>query len=172
MKQILIVNGYKRSGKDTFVKILRDASPIPVYERGVVDRIKEIAHVFGWDGYKDPKGRKLLADLADVADRYNNFCYLDVITHIPAIYNDYIYCIHSRRPKDIQKFVEHYMGREDYEVDTIFIQRDEMIGKKESNTADSDVTEYLYDYYIDNNGSLKEFETTIKTFYKEVLSDE
>lgn len=177
MKYIFIINGKPRSGKDTFVNILRDTSNYPVFEYSIVSRIKEIAPVFGWNGKKDFKGRKLLADLVDVADNYNDFCFNSVIEKeevISQVKDIFIYCIHSRRPKDIKKFVQHYT-KDNYKVITIFIQRDSISNKKESNTADSDVLDYTYDYYIENNDESnlweQEFKYNIELFYKDVMNE-
>lgn len=172
MNHILIINGFKQSGKNTFVTLLRKITQTHILEYGMADRIKNLATIFGWDGEKDAKGRKLLADLIDVTGEYNDFPFNSVVDYLPEKEKNCIYCIHSRRSVDIQKFVDYYKGKEGYEIYTIFIERDNMSDQLESNTADSGVQDYLYDYYIDNNESLEEFKDNIEIFYKEVLKDE
>ena len=56
MKNIVIINGYGGSGKDTFVEFVSKYNK--VYNFSSVDKVKEIAKLIGWNGKKEEKDRK------------------------------------------------------------------------------------------------------------------
>lgn len=173
MRYIIIVNGFKRSGKNTFVNILNDISTLDLFEVSWVEDIKRIAKSkHEWDGKKDNKGRRLLADLAD---KYDKDCFKYVTNKektISKVKEFFIYCIHARRPRNIQELVEYY-NKPRYKVITVFIDRKKVSKYKQSNSADSEVLDYQYDYFIENNDTSKhwreKYAESILTFYKEVI---
>lgn len=173
-KYILIINGYPRSGKDTFCNILTKISSFPVFTASWVDKIKIIAPSYGWDGKKDFKGRKLLADLTD---NNGEECFEFIVNKEETISNaknSFIYCVHARRPDDIEKLVNFY-SKPGYKVITICVRREIIENISQSNTADSEVLDYFYDYHISNDYENKdwreEFKENIKIFYNEILKD-
>lgn len=171
---IFVVNGKPRSGKDTFanniISVLKtlnsDDTGIYFENLSTIDQIKCIAKkCFGWDGIKDEKGRRLLADLKDASRRYNEgpFNYilenrqifkLDDIN----LKNKYLFVtvVHSREPSEIKMFKD-YFGDICY---TVLVRRDLKENSEEnlSNHADKNVENYDYDIVIDNNGTLEEYE--------------
>ena len=63
-----------------------------------------------------------------------------------------------RKKKDIDR------AKYDMNAITVFIKNDN-VEAVTSNEADANVENYEYDYYIENNGTIKDFETNIKVFY-------
>ena len=76
MKQILIVNGSGGVGKDTFVDLLGQF--VPVKHDSIVNPTKALAKQVGWDGKKDERDRKFLAELKSLIDEYNNYNYKEM----------------------------------------------------------------------------------------------
>lgn len=167
---ILVVNGKPESGKDTFaatiIRYFFHNKNILVNNISTVDYIKVIAKMyFGWDGEKDDCGRRLLSDLKDASTRYNRGPFLKVIKTIDnhiTLYNEniHIWIVHSREPEDIQRFKEHYKEK----CKTVLLRRDINQDIISSNHADKNVEDYIYDYYLENNGTKEEFENTCVNF--------
>lgn len=174
MRYIFIINGFPRSGKDVFCDILNEISDIPIFTTSWVEKIKLIAPGYGWDGKKDLKGRKLLADLAD---KKNELCFdfvVDKEKMISLVKDEFIYCIHARRPKDIQRILDFYK-RDGYNARSICIERGEVKDKPRSNTADSEIYDFIYDYYIHNDYGgdtwRDEFKENIEIFYNDLTGE-
>ena len=184
-KLIFILNGYPRSGKDTFAEFLKEyqtPETIKYHFQNIstVDYIKSIAeNFFGWDQKKDEKGRRLLSDLKDASRRYNNGPFHQTVSQIGRYeyYNFYINenvlendilflnIIHTREPDEIQMFKEHYKDL----CSTILIKRN--YNGVISNHADKNVENYKYDYIIENNNSLKDFKKQTHTLFEQILKD-
>jgi len=171
---VLLVNGYPRSGKDTFAKFIEeefkyDPSKLDVHFENIstVSYIKKAARdYFDWDGEKDEKGRRLLADLKDASRLYNegpfNFAcqqrsinYTTVCLKRPLLF---VSVIHSREPEEIQMFKNHFGDI----CRTVFIKRD--IEQELSNHADRNVEDYKYNYTINNNSDIKAFKKKCNKF--------
>lgn len=173
MKRIFVINGEKESGKDTFVflckNILSDyhLDPDEVVNVSMVDKIKDIATEIGWDGKKNAKDRKFLADLKDLCDDYNNFSMRqidDAVENFMASDIGSILFIHAREPQDIALICETY------DADAILIRRKNMVHSKvelavlTSNHADRNVYKYDYDVEIENPGILGEYKDVALEF--------
>ena len=149
MKQIFIINGPPRSGKDTFVDMCRsisDETNGPVFHNiSSVDKVKQAAEILGWDGLKDEKGRKFLSDLKDLSTEL----YDGPLNYMKSKIEKYPFDIgffHVREPSEIHKIVKLFPSAK-----TIFIQRET---QNFNNHADKNVEMYDYDFYIDNTSSL------------------
>ena len=68
MKHIGLI-GLAGSGKDTAANAL---IKLGHYRMAFADKLKELAHEFGWNGEKDEDGRKLLQDLGMIGRRYSS----------------------------------------------------------------------------------------------------
>ncbi len=165
---VLVINGKPESGKDAFAGIIKKMfSNKTTYINNIstVDNIKFLAkYHFGWDGIRDEKGRRLLSDLKDASTRYNLGPFLTVTGIIDTFNKTYneinnIWIIHSREPEDIQRFVDYYKEN----CKTILIKRDNH-NINISNHADADVDCFDYDYILENNGSLEDFNNTCVNF--------
>ncbi len=163
-KLVLIVNGKPRAGKDTFALLLNKYHK--VYKYSAIDKVKTIALDCGWKGGKNEKDRKFLADLKDLTTKYSDMSFRDLEDKVIAFYCDDIkediLIIDIREPEDIKRAVE------EFDAVSIFIKNDN-VPAVTSNEADANVENFEYDYYITNNGTIADFEKSIRTFYYNVL---
>ena len=167
MKKIFITSGVGRSGKDTFCEFV--GKYIPTYKYSIIDLPKEAAKVLGWDGGKTEKDRKFLSDIMDLATEYNDIPFRDVLSVVTDFKNnlieDEVLFIDMRDPKDIARAVK------DFGAETILIENPNA-KKIESNHADANVSNYEYDYIIENNGTLEQLDDTVKSFIKTAINKE
>ena len=152
---VYIINGVGGSGKSTFISILSELHPL-IKEISTVDKVKEVAKIAGWNGEKDDKGRRFLADIKDAMDAYDNLSWKNVDKIIEEDPN-YIYFINARSNYDIDYFKQRWNAK------TILIERPgtPLIF---SNHADAGVYDYKYDIVIKNNGNIDDFKNKAKSF--------
>ena len=159
-KPIFIVNGHPRAGKDTFTDILGEQVPIVKYS--IIDKVKTVAKsMLGWKGYKREVDRKFLCDLKNLTTEYNDMSFMDVYDKVQEFYEDdtkSVMFIDMREPEDIERAKRVFGAR------TIFIKNDR-VKPITTNPADAGVENYEYDFVIENNGTLAEFEDNIRKFY-------
>lgn len=172
-KQIFITNGYARSGKDTFAKLLSEClkdRKIYVEKISSIDGIKDLAYQCGWDGTKDEKSRQFLSDLKMLTTNFNDYPFNYILNRIHCFMtNDSrkleILLIDIREPSEIKKLVDKIGCK------TIFIENDRVKGQF-NNFGDANVENYDYDYVIKNNGTLDDFIKEIESFIKKGDLDE
>lgn len=165
-KQIFVTNGMARCGKDTFASYLDDI--IPTLKYSSIDKVKEIAKLCGWDGEsKTEKDRKFLSDLKLLTSEYSNMPFKaieDKVNEFKADDKFRVMLIDIREPKEIEK------AKNVFGAKTILIKNDR-VKNIESNMADANVFNYEYDFEIENNGTLDEFQNAIYEFAcKEILN--
>lgn len=136
-----------------------------------IQPVKEIAQKCGWNGAKEPKDRKFLADLKQLLIEYNNFPFNEVVHYIEIEkrwmdQRDYdgdklIFFIDVREPSEIQKL------RDKYGAQAILIQR--ALSTQQDNSADKEenFNPDLYDMVISNNGTLEQLEAQVREFMKD-----
>lgn len=171
MVNVIVVNGYPRSGKDTFVNFCKEKLGAFGVSVSTVDFVKYLAAQSGWDGTKTPKNRKFLSDLKDLLTEWNDVPWKKVEEVFESIKiecfqyglkdSDFFLFIHSREPKEIERFQKEYGAL------TILIDREEVEGKQ-SNHSDAEVMNFNYDYIINNDGTLEELEMKAMTFIESV----
>ena len=158
-KMIFIVNGKPRAGKDTFAMILNRY--MDVYKYSAVTKVKEIATLCGWDGQKEERDRKFLHELKMLTSEYSDMSYQDVVNEIKKYRNGEIeadvFVVDVREPEEIERLAKEVGAI------TIFIENNN-VPAITSNAADANVENYEYDFVIQNNGTMKEFEDEIKIF--------
>jgi hypothetical protein len=84
--------GLAGSGKDTAAQVLTGGG----WRRAAfADKLKSLAFAFGWDGYKDERGRRLLQDLGMAARAYNPNFWIDeadrgiqIFPKLPRVWTD------------------------------------------------------------------------------------
>lgn len=166
-KQIFIINGSGRVGKDTFVKFITiEMAQITKKIRSVenvssVDEIKNIARMLGWKGGKSEKDRRFLSDLKVLTSKYNGFPFKSIKSKVEEFRQDdttNILFLHIREPEEIQRAVDEFGAK------TILIKRDN-VKHITSNMADKNVFNYEYDYVIENNGTKEEFKEKAREFF-------
>lgn len=163
-QQIIIINGNGGVGKDTFIHLVSKVyTDVDVWSYSSTDKIKEIAKTIGWDGVKDEKSRKLLADLKVLCDSYNDMTFRDMKHAVAEFTNSYgtFLFLHIREPHNIER------ARKEFDAITVLVTRDD-VKDITSNEADKNVRNYDYDYIITNNGSLEDLEEVAKQFVEDV----
>ncbi len=171
MVNVIVVNGYPRSGKDTFVNFCKEKLGAFGVSVSTVDFVKYLAAQSGWDGSKTPENRKFLSDLKDLLTEWNDVPWKKVEEVFESIKiecfqyglrdSDFFLFIHSREPKEIERFQKEYGAL------TVLIDREEVEGKQ-SNHSDAEVMNFNYDYIINNDGTLEELEMKAITFIESV----
>lgn len=163
-KLVIIVNGKPRAGKDTFALLLNKCER--VYKYSSIDKVKAIALECGWKGGKTEKDRKFLSDLKILTTAYSDMPFNDLLEKTLDFYEDKIkeriLLIDIREPDDIERC------KNAFDAITLFIKNDN-VEAITSNEADANVENYEYDYYITNNGTIAEFETSIRVFYFNII---
>lgn len=155
---IFIINGSNRVGKNKFVKYFIKYCNSTTFEISTVDVLKKIAKEYlGWDGKKDEKGRKFLVDLKKAWVEFNDGPFNDVVKKIDKKKAEYSF-VYCREPVEIQKFKNYYGDN----LVTVLMKKDDR--EVANNEADMNVSNYDYDYIIDNNGTKEELEEMIKIF--------
>lgn len=160
-KIVIIINGSGGVGKDTLCGFA--AKHFRVQTVSSITPIKEIARKgFGWEGQKDSKSRKLLADLKELAVRYNDLPFLYLCGEYKRFLNSrsQILFVHIREAKEIDKFKNHVKGA----CYTLLITRKVNDDVRWGNASDDDVAAYQYDWVYENNISLKESEAYFCNF--------
>ena len=165
-KATIVINGAGGVGKDTLCDLA--SKHLKIRNISTITPIKELARMADWDGRKDDRSRKFLADLKELCVRYNDFPtnwakaqYLDFLTT-----DEEILIVHIREPKEIVKFVAATDGA----AKTLLVrapgrQRKAAYG----NAADDGVENYYYDYYFDNDGTLEEAEKNFTELMRGIL---
>ena len=165
-KFVFITNGTGGCGKDTFANIL--GNYCGVSKISSIDPIKQFARFLGWQGGKTEKDRKFLSDLKLAMIEYddtpfkwmqNNYlCWKDGVHS--KYYGTVVLLIDIREPEEIER------AKKAFNAKTILIVNNR-VAPITSNMADANVFNYEYDLVIENNGTLEEFEETIKKWAEE-----
>lgn len=159
-KRIFILNGMARSGKDTFVNTLCKLGIDTVhysyvdFTRFMLDNVR----VAITD--KTDKVRKLLYDINNALEEYDDIPFKDCCEMADNFKEDLLegnwFIIDCRDPKNIERL------KKATNAETIFIKSNHNCN---ATSADEAVSKhYAYDYYIDNTGTLTEFERNIEDF--------
>ena len=165
-KIAIVINGQGGVGKDTLCDIA--ARSFKVYNVSSITPIKELAKGFGWQGAKDDKSRKFLADLKALSIVYNDFPtvwakarYEEFLTS-----DNQIMFLHIREPEEIAKFVKATDGK----AKTLLIRGGERLRKEAyGNSADDGVENYFYDFYFTNDQPLDVTEENFITFLTNII---
>lgn len=164
-KMIFIVNGKPRAGKDTFAQILNEY--MDVYKYSSVTKVKEIAKQCGWSGAKEERDRKFLHELKMLTSAYSDMSYNDVLDKIRKFERGEldadVFVVDIREPEEIDRLVKVTNAF------TIFIENNR-VPSITSNSADANVEKYRYDFVIQNNGTLEDFEGNIKLFIEVLMT--
>ena len=166
--QYIIVGGFPRSGKSTFVSYCQEIiGENYTLDISTVDLVKNLAIIAGWDGTKTPKNRKFLSDLKQLLIEWDDVPYKDIIktaqkrraeldaygiTHTLYVF------VQCREPEEIQKFVDRVGAR------TLFISRKDH--EKPTNESDIATRRYNYDTTIFNDGDLDQLALCARAYIK------
>lgn len=167
-KATIVINGSGGVGKDTLCDLA--SKHLKIRNISTITPIKELARMADWDGRKDDRSRKFLADLKALCVSYNDFPtnwakaqYLDFLTT-----DEEILIVHIREPEEIAKFVRATDGA----AKTLLVRATSRQRKSAyGNAADDCVENYYYDYYFDNDKSLAEAETDFTRLMRDILDE-
>ena len=166
--QYIIVGGFPRSGKSTFVSYCKEIiGENYTLDISTVDLVKHLAALAGWDGTKTPKNRKFLSDLKQLLIEWDDVPYKDVIrtaqnarTDLDAYgvnHTPYVF-VQCREPAEIPQFLVRvgahtvFVSREDHEIPT--------------NESDIATRRYNYEATIFNDGDLDQLKLCAQAYVK------
>lgn len=170
--RIYIVNGAPGVGKTTFETAVRaKVGKDWVFILSVITPVKQAAKYLGWTGAKDPKGRKFLSDLKDIADSSYDLSYKYISSELSKIQKSFeiydiptdnvVVFIDAREPWDIHRLSLAYKAR------SILIKRASRANEEILNHADRDVDNYDYDLYIELTEDLDWLDKKVEKFIKD-----
>lgn len=166
MKIVVIINGSGGVGKDTLCEII--GKYYDIMNVSSIDPIKKIAFDNGWDGEKNERSRKFLADLKNLFVDFNDLPQRYLMKN----YSDFLQSekqvlfVHIREPEEIIKFKKEVHT----ECVTLLVRGRTEIKTEWNNTADDDVEQYEYDFYYDNCKPLDFLEEDFLQFFKEMVT--
>lgn len=146
--KIYVVNGAPGAGKTTFENTVETLS----YSCDIIstiDPIKERAFLFGWNGEKDAKGRRLLYNLKRAWVEYGDqpYTWLEEIFNLARYGGTDVIFVDCREPEEIKEICKRFGAK------SLLIRRAAAENSKTSNESDKNVLNYDYDIVIENNGS-------------------
>lgn len=165
-KTIIVINGRGGCGKDTFCDIA--AKRYNVRNVSSITPIKEIASKAGWNGGKEPKDRKFLADLKALFTEYNDLPTVYVLSEAEkfakASYEQLMF-VHIREGSEITKFVDK--AKNICKTITLLVKREteDYENTALGNTSDDNVNDYNYDLiFINDAPSIEKLENKVYGF--------
>lgn len=180
MKNIILISGKARHGKDQIAKYIKEQLELEnkkVITIAYGDYVKEIAtKYFNWNGKKDEQGRQLIqyigTDLVRTKLNMPNFWVNHVINLVKVVevLYDYVIITDCRFPNEIDIVKNVFQNK----AISIRIKRDKFITslneEQQKHPSETSLDDYKFDYYIENNGSLNDLKykasqvlNTIKT---------
>ena len=166
-KLAFVINGSGGAGKDTLCDMA--AKHFKVVNVSSIDPIKRIARENGWNGEKDLRSRKFLADLKQLFIEYNDL----PTRYIIEKYKDFLagdaelFFVHIREGEQIAHFLEEAKktGTRPFSL----LVRSKRCESNYGNASDDDVANFNYDYYYDNDLPLDEAENDFCAFLKSII---
>lgn len=160
-KHVIIINGRGGVGKDTLCGFV--AEEYATANISSITPIKELARRFGWNGEKDARSRRFLADLKRAFVIYNDM----PLQYMKGEYEKFlqsenqILFVHIREPEEIEKFRRMV----NVPCATLLIRR----GGPQSwgNASDDNVESYAYDYIYQNDKPLAGAKEDFLAFLRE-----
>ncbi len=152
-KIVIIINGNGGVGKDTLCDLA--AKQFRVHTVSSITPIKEVAQKYGgWNGEKDNKSRRFLADLKEIFVEYNDLPFQYLCKEYSQFMKskDQILFAHIREGSEIDKFKKHVSGA----CYTLLVTRNLNENVRWGNMSDDNVKMYKYDLIYENDKSLKE----------------
>ena len=171
-KTVIIINGAGGVGKDTLCDFTDKY--YSTFNTSAITPIKDIAKLLGWDGAKEAKDRKLLADLKKLSIEYNdlptNYLYNE-FTKFEQDDFDQIMFMHIREPEEIDKIKNKIKENSSIRIVTLLVKR-EAATNEWGNDADDKVNDYSYDFIYNNDKELDKAENDFIDFLQDVIKIE
>jgi len=166
-KIVIVINGKGGAGKDTICDIV--SQHYNTMNVSSIDPIKEIALKYGWNGGKDNKSRKFLADLKRAFIEYNDL----PNNYLKRKYDDFmsddnknILFVHIREADQIDAF----KTMTSIKCVTLLVTGAD--SGELGNLPDDETGEYSYDYYYDNTGPIEDLQNSVMDFFGVLLKNE
>lgn len=172
--KVILISGKAQNGKDTVAELMRKTlaeSKRRVLVTHYADLLKYICkNYFGWDGNKDENGRRMLQYVGtDVIRKQNPTLWVDFVAMILTYFCenwDYVIIPDCRFPDEITNMANKgfdviHLRVVRYNFDTTLTEEQQ---NHPSETALDDVEP---DYYIKNNGTLKDLEKAVRDWIGE-----
>lgn len=167
MKQVIIINGTGRSGKDSFMDFAKEIGKelgIEVNKFSGIDPVKKAAAILGYsEDKKTNESRTFLWEIKQAWIKFNDgpLHYLaNEIEKIP----DGIIFIQIREADEIRKFLKHFP-----ETKTLFMTRNDA---EELNTPVDGKDKFGdfqdYDIRVENDGTLEELKEKVETIIRDL----
>jgi hypothetical protein len=167
-KIVIVVNGKGGVGKDTFCDCA--AAYFATWNISAITPVKEIARICGWNGEKDMKSRKFLADLKQLLVDYNGYPnqYLEGEYHRFLQSEAELLFVHIREAEQIADFLRRIPGKK-----LALLVRSNRLGTAAyGNAADDLVEAYDYDAVFQNDVTLEALPGAVEAFLTDLLSRE
>ena len=166
-KTVIVINGRGGCGKDTVCDIC--SGLYSVVNVSSITPIKELAAAAGWNGEKDPKSRKMLADLKELFTEYNDLPTRYVLSELDKFLlgDSDIMFVHIREASEIEKFVKASSLK--CRTVTLLVKRitDDYSDKELGNASDDNVYDYDYDYtFVNKASSVEKLSEDVKKFFR------
>ncbi|QXV74736.1 deoxynucleoside monophosphate kinase [Rhizobium phage RHEph22] len=175
MRNVIIINGYPQSGKDTFANEVIDYLTNYDWSGANISSIKPVWEMLKAQGIpmdnKTPAERALAAEVKAALNRYNRFAdRMACFTVVDSLaQNNSITFLHIREPDSIAYCRRTLAIYNNLEVKTLFIDRPGA-NKRMGNPVDEGVENYIYDFRITNSGSLNDFKAQAIEFAKKFVA--
>ena len=163
-KTVIIINGKGGAGKDTICDIV--SKHINAISVSSITPIKEIAKQYGWNGEKDNKSRRFLADLKKAFSEYNDLPTTYLLEQYTEFINDAkteIMFVHIREADEIL----HFIDKLPTSVLTLYIDRPGL--GKYDNESDDNADKFNYDLKYVNDKPLEMLEDDFMRFFAKAL---
>ena len=167
-KQIFVINGSGRAGKDTVCAMA--AEKYRVCNVSSITPIVEIARFAGWNGEKTPEARRLLAQLKEVFTAYNDLSFRYCMEQVEAFRagDDQVMFVHIREPEEIARF-RQAVGAD---CKTLLVRRPSLDARGPlGNRADDSVENYIYDAVLLNDGDLEQLRQRVFAFLRQEMGE-
>lgn len=182
--RVIIINGVPTAGKDTFVQMVADYCNIDesanVFNISSVEPIKDMLVGFGWNGDKSDSIRDIIASIKKLWIATQNgpttFLFTNIYQyHMMHADEDNIIFCHVREPIEIDKLVNIFAGMEIMGIEARTILVDRTSAHSDTSISSDDIeniTNYKYDSYIYNNGTLDHLKEMARNFCRYMLLKE
>lgn len=166
--KVILISGKARHGKDTTAGFLRsalEADGNSVLVAHYSDLVKYVCKTFfGWNGEKDEAGRTLLQKVGTDAIRVKRPDYWvsfisDIMEFFPGEW-DYVLIPDCRFPNEVD-----YIKNAGFDAVHLRIVREGFVSpltpEQQAHPSETALDDVQADYYITNNGSLKDLQSSV-----------
>lgn len=173
--KVILISGKARHGKDTTANFLRTALESDGYSVLIAhygDLLKYICRTyFGWNGEKDEYGRTLLQKVGTDAIRSQRPDYwVDFVTGVMELFPgewDYVLIPDCRFPNEVDRVKEA-----GFDTTHVRVVRENFVSplssEQQAHPSETSLDDVAADYYIKNNGSLKDLSEAVIGFLVEL----